>query len=443
MKLILKEYLASLKEREELDAIIPDLLSELGFNVLSRPGRGTRQNGVDVAAYGAFEGNEKKLYLISIKAGDVSRTNWDSDDPQSLRPSLNEILDSYIPNRVPTRFKDKPIVICICFGGDIQEQVRDQITGYTNKNTTETLKFEEWNGDVLAGMILSGFIQEKFLPNDFQSMLRKALALLDEPDISYKNFANLVHSIVTQHIKNDKSRVKIIRLLNICLWILYSWCRKANNIESAYLSSEVTLLNAWELVKTSFEGTEKKLTPLKSAFLNILQLYLEISNQYLIKILPETDSLHALSSAIRPSNPVDVNLKLYDALGRISLSGVWTYWQEQVNELKTKKKSNDLKPRLDLISLGIIRMIKNNPMLYTPYLDSQAIEIGIASWFLAMNSNNLKELHDWYAELLQRVQFNFEIDSHYPSNISAYHQQIEFPIQKSDAYREEVTAGSI
>ncbi len=30
MKLILKQYLASLKERKELDAVLPDLLSSMG-----------------------------------------------------------------------------------------------------------------------------------------------------------------------------------------------------------------------------------------------------------------------------------------------------------------------------------------------------------------------------------------------------------------------------
>lgn len=56
MKLILKQYLSSLKEREELDALLPDLLSQMGLNVFSRPGRGTRQDGVDVAAFGSIDG---------------------------------------------------------------------------------------------------------------------------------------------------------------------------------------------------------------------------------------------------------------------------------------------------------------------------------------------------------------------------------------------------
>jgi hypothetical protein len=71
MKLIIKEYLASLKEREELDAILPDLLSQMGLNVFSRPTRGTRQSGVDVAA--AINDGIEKVYLFSIKSGDLTR----------------------------------------------------------------------------------------------------------------------------------------------------------------------------------------------------------------------------------------------------------------------------------------------------------------------------------------------------------------------------------
>lgn len=136
MKLILKEYLSSLRERGELDAIFPDLLSQLGLNVYSRPGRGTRQDGVDVGAVGSMDGGSEKVYLFSIKPGDLTRKDWDGDSVQSLRPSLNEILDAYIPNRLPAEHHGKDIVICIGIGGDVQEQVRPQLTGFIEKNTT-------------------------------------------------------------------------------------------------------------------------------------------------------------------------------------------------------------------------------------------------------------------------------------------------------------------
>ena len=100
MRLIIREYIESLKEREELDSILPDLLSELGLTVYSKPGRGTRQDGVDVAAFGSLDGDVEKVHLYSIKPGNLTRSSWDGESNQSLRPSLNEIIDSYIPNRL-------------------------------------------------------------------------------------------------------------------------------------------------------------------------------------------------------------------------------------------------------------------------------------------------------------------------------------------------------
>jgi hypothetical protein len=110
MKLIIKEYLSSLRERGELDAILPDLLSQLGLNVYSRPGRGTRQDGVDVGAVGNLNGGPERVYLFTIKAGDLTRSEWDGG-VQAVRPSLNEILDAYIPTRLPIEHRDKDIVI--------------------------------------------------------------------------------------------------------------------------------------------------------------------------------------------------------------------------------------------------------------------------------------------------------------------------------------------
>ena len=55
MNLILKEYLNSLKERNELDTLLPNLLSQMGLNVFSTPSMGTAQKGVDVAAVGKID----------------------------------------------------------------------------------------------------------------------------------------------------------------------------------------------------------------------------------------------------------------------------------------------------------------------------------------------------------------------------------------------------
>ena len=173
MKLILKQYLSSLKERGELDAILPDLLSQLGLNVFSRPGRGTRQEGVDVGAVGSLDGEPERVFLFSIKPGDLTRRDWDGDAVQSLRPSLNEIIDAYIPNRLPSEHRGKVIVICIGIGGDVLEQVRPQLEGFIKQNTNSSITFEEWNGDKLASLIQSCFLQEDLLPPELRHLVRK------------------------------------------------------------------------------------------------------------------------------------------------------------------------------------------------------------------------------------------------------------------------------
>jgi len=119
MKLILKQYLASLKERKELDAVLPDLLSSMGLNVFISPIRGVKEYGVDIAAVGQVKSGDEKVYLFSVKSGNLTRDTWNGNTDQALRPSLDEILDSFIPSRLPPEHRGKEIVICLCFGGDV------------------------------------------------------------------------------------------------------------------------------------------------------------------------------------------------------------------------------------------------------------------------------------------------------------------------------------
>jgi hypothetical protein len=205
MKLLVRDYLASLREREELDAILPALLSELGYTVYSRPQRGTTQAGVDIAAVGDDDG-ERKLFLFSVKQGDLTRPSWDGT-PQALRSSLNEILDTYIPTRVPKRYQKLKIVICLVFGGDMQEQVRTSVNGFIKKNSSKRISFDEWNGDKLAGLLLQGILREEIMPKPLKSHFQKAVAMVDEPDIAYQHFSKLTRDL-RRSASDGKGRIR-------------------------------------------------------------------------------------------------------------------------------------------------------------------------------------------------------------------------------------------
>lgn len=444
MRLIIREYLESLKEREELDAILPDLLSELGLTVYSRPGRGTTQDGVDVAAFGSLDGDIEKVHLFSIKSGNLTRSSWDGQSNQSLRPSLNQIIDSYIPNRLPLQYKGKPIIIYICLGGVILEQVQPKIEGYKKENTKKNISFKEWNGDKLSELILKSFLREELLPSGFQSLLRKSLVLLDNPETSYKHFMQLVRLLSISKTNKSGDKLRAIRQLNISLWILYTWCREANNLEAAYLSAESSLLYAWEIYKSYQNGKDKLAKDINSTYFSILLTYQQICNQYISeKILPHTKNLHAISSAVKPSSDIDVNLKLFDLLGRISLMGIWVYWGRLQISPEDSKQLLLSNKKLKMFFTAIKQLISNNPILFAPIKDDQAIDITLALWFLSLEIDNHQDIHSWLLELINSVRFNFYAHNKYPCNLYSYHELLEHPVERTESYREEVTAGSI
>lgn len=444
MKLILKQYLSSLRERGELDAILPDLLSQLGLNVYSRPGRGTRQDGVDVGAVGSLDGGPERVYLFSIKPGDLTRTAWDGDSPQSLRPSLNEILDAYIPNRLPAEHRGKDIVICIGIGGDIQEQVRPQLTGFITQQTTASVTFEEWNGDKLASLIQANFLREDLMPKDARSHLRKSLALLDEPEMSHRHFDALIRSLSTVKSLKDADWITAIRQMSICLWILFAWAREAANMESAYLSSELALLHGWKIVKLYVARQGKVTQDVENAFFSIFSAYQQICSEFLgSNVLPHASKMHAVSSAVCASCSLDINLKLFDLLGRLGTDGIWAYWGACRCPDDVPGEKQRMLQETRMYASSVNALITNNPALLLPVRDEQAIDIFIALSLLAVDVANHDCIRDWLAEILDRASFACQVHGHYPCNLSSYSELLSHPKPDDNEYLKHVTGGSI
>lgn len=443
MKLIIKEYLSSLKERDELDALLPDLLSQMGLNVISRPSRGTRQYGVDIAAVGKIENEPEKVYLFSVKSGDLGRKDWNSGSLQDLLPSLDEIINTYIPSHIPTEHKGKPIDICICMGGNVKEEVRLNITQYETAKNTDLLQIVEWDGDRLSSMIEKYFLREDLLPKDIRPLLRKSLALLDEPQSSFRNFSKLINNFTLNKFKNNSVRLTALRQMNICLWILFSWSRDANNLESAYLSSELTLLHAWEINKVCFNKNTKIAKSMQMTFSVILNTYLSISQLYLAdKIIPYVGITHGLSTAVQCSEKIDVNLKMFDVLGRLAITGIWSYWQLSINEndLDIKKGHEE---QVTFITESLKSIINNNPALFLPIKDDQVIEISLTLLFLSYQDGTEKFSNDWLLEMTNRSVFSYETHGTYPCIYKDYNELLGHPKINRDEYRHEATSGSV
>lgn len=443
MKLIFMEYLASLKERDELDVILPDLLSEIGWSVFSKPAVGTRQHGVDVAAVGADDaGGEKKVFLFSIKAGDLRRSNWDSGK-QSLRQSLNEIRDVYINSTLPKRYRGLPIVIVICIGGDVHEDVRTNVEGYISENEHNGISFDVWNGDKLSDLLLSGVLRDHALPETWRSDFRKSVALVDEPEASFRYFRSFVDSIADQCEPTEPSRLTAVRQIYVSLWTLFVWARDANNTESGFLSSEYAVLVGWSLVKDHIEGKSKAARQLWESMCRLIALHEGIADDYLTRYVePRAKIPHGLSAAVPTQASLDVNLRMFDLLGRLGMRGIWhCLMAEQMSEVGTEDDKLHVRNGLHHIAKIIVNMIRHNPILNTPIKDDHAIDVNIACLFLK-GVGYIRFVKDWIEQIARATRYAFQANGPYPCVHRDYRDLVEHPRDEA-CYRERATAGSI
>ncbi len=435
------QYLRALRERGELDAILPDLLAESGFEVITRPRRGTRQAGVDVAAVGPNPDRDgtRSLFLFTIKSGDLTREHWDTGQ-QAVRPSLNEILDDYIPNRIPPHFAALPVVICVCMGGEMREDVRAQWSGFCRTNENASIHFAEWNGDRLADLILRGMLRAELIESENRGVFQKALAMLDQPDVAYRHFRHLLNVIFVE-AKSHAERTRQLRKAYLCLWILFVWAREANNLEAAYRASELVLLRSWP----HCDSTRLKKGAMQQERLDhcdqVLELHISIAQLLLVeKIGPFADKRYALSMAVNSRNAVDINIALFETLGRLSLHGLWLDASSRAGQ--DKELAQTMSARANQVLDIAIGMLNANPTLAVPARDDFAIELALFMR-LADMLGRLHNVADYIRVMSDRLCNGLMRRQHYPTPATDYRTVLTHPIDCSDAYFEEHTRAGL
>ncbi|MCF5197827.1 chemotaxis protein [Pseudomonas syringae] len=442
MKLVFRQYVASLRERRELDVVLPDLLSELGYNVISRPSIGTRQFGVDVMAIGKENGEEKVL-LFSIKQGDLNRQEW-SVGEQSLRPSLEEIIDVYINTRIPPEYQYLKIVICLCFGGEVLEAVRDNITQFIKRNETDRIEFQIWNGDKLAGLLADGVLKEQLVSGKLRASFQKSVAMVDEPDISFIHFTSLIQGLTQNVPDTPKSRLSALRQIYICLWVLFVWSRDAGNLEAPYRASELAVLYAWKLINSDIGSSLKVSEEIGSTFSELVDLHFQIWDEYLgLKVLPLVDDLHAVSASVNTRTSLDVNLKLFEILGRLSQRGLWMLWSKSGDEVSPTFCVIEGLDEAKTLAGQVHALITNNPCLLAPIADEQSIDISLALLFLSMIEEFQSLAISYSTVLANNYWYTYSRHLNYPSIHRDYRLLVNHPAEKSETYRSKSTKASV
>ncbi len=435
MKLIIKDYLSMMKESGELDEILPNLLLSIGIKPISKAQVGVRQFGVDIAAVGEDKKDRvKKLFLFTVKQGDVGRTDWDSGT-QAVRPSLEEIKDVYIQTHIEPEYKKLPIKIVLCSGGIIRQDTQMTWSNYAKGNTVENkLEYVFWGGDELALMIEESLFYEHIVPEDVRRKLRKTLALIGEPDYEMSDYYSMLDDILfTQGLGNEsvKKIQKKLILINLTLNIILTWSRDIKNLKPALISSERAILNIWGFLN---ERNLFSKTSLMKIFTDILKTYHIVSREYFMKLNPLLTIENGLSFS---TNHFILESKtLFEQLGILSLYGVNVLYDGVLNKNKETISYGEA------VSKQIKSMINNHKTLLNPVLDSHIIDISL-TLLLLEGYGDLKFVDKWINDMLRHIEFaDMSSGKYIPISSDSIEDLVEFNILETKT-KEEVLNTSI
>ena len=210
MRLIVKEYIAQLKEKDELDVLISQIFVQKGYIADNLPKTGNRQYGVDIQLH-----NEDELLMFVVKQGNINREIWDGSI-NAVRQSLDEIKD-VVMNFLTLEERKKSIKIIVATNGQREEPIKLNWNSYVNNNRL-------WNGlpitiefmgiDDIVKEILDNYFNEYLFNDSLHSAMRKALYFIDEGDYKREYYEKIVDSLIAS-LKNanrkkfDKTLVAI------------------------------------------------------------------------------------------------------------------------------------------------------------------------------------------------------------------------------------------
>lgn len=263
--------------------------------------------------------------------------------------------------------------------------------------------------------------------------------MLDQPDVAYRHFRDLLNAIFTEP-KNQAERTRQLRKAYLCLWILFVWARDAGNLEAAYRASELVLLRSWPYC----DNTRLRKGPTQQVrlahFDQVLKLHIIIANLLLVeKIGPLADKRYALSMAVNSRNAVDINIALFETLGRLSLHGLWL---DTISAVRDEVFAQEMGRKADEVLNIAIKMVNANPALNVPSRDDYAIELALFMR-LADARGRISNVADYIRGMSDHLCDGLMTRQHYPIPTTDYKDVLAHPRDRSDAYFEENTRAGI
>lgn len=427
MRIILREYLGMLRESGEFDALVPDLLREMQFVPLSAPQTGVRQAGVDLSALGNDEKGQRSLWLFVLKRGDLGRKDWDTT-PQSLQPSLNEVLEVYLRNNVLPEHQGLPVRIVVATTGDFKQEIQQNLVGYADRNRRDGLDFEWWNGDRVAELMERYLLTEHALPSHARSQLRRALALVGEPDYDLQHFYGLLRELLNWDAgggsdsvsRQARLQVRALVTVHLALGILCRWASEDGNLRNALFAAERTLLWGWDAVRKAGSVEDKAVV---GAYVRLVHTYLQISTEYLNKVQGHLYVKNAIARYYHES--ALLTERVFEEIGIVASIGLSHFFYGMASKDERSLEG------ANAVAESLHALVESHPVSGSPCYDNQCIDISLALFFFcfAARRNVGKK---WLDELAGRLNYAYRIGRWFPIATDSFDDLVAFEIERND-----------
>lgn len=404
MKLILTDYISSLKEDKELDALIVDILKVKEINIISGPDRG-RQHGVDIYAVGPdFEDkNIEKVFLITVKQGDLDRRTWNTET-NSVYQSLNEIKDVFVHSNLLDQHKHLPIKIVVAFNGIVKTAVQQDWRGYAKNN--RKYRYVIWNEGWLLKQFEENLLNEHAFSREFRTLVRKTIIYLESAEYDLKDFNELLRHFQKEFkaAPHKKAKLKLVRELHVIISIVLKYCQEAGNQLHAVKIVERYIL---ALGAALFPGEED--AEFTRCFVAAHHTMLEALLAYFTKISPYGAIPDGFSKGIHDA--VVYTEAIYRHVGIFALTGLVVFQLRDI--VSGSKQSDGIKVNdyfgelLNVLATSLVVTINNNQIFYTPRSDDQHIEIGLV-FILLYRMGMKKQVSDMLSMFFEQISEGYE-----------------------------------
>ena len=373
---IIKQYISSLKEDNELDFIFPILLERMGFRILSTPkqSKGMSQYGRDVVAVKKKNG-VPTLFLFELKgfvAKDVTDRTLNEKDGliESLRASKYTVYeDVSIPN-----LKNYPRQYVFVHNGTVDANAQPTLNGFIKSEFPEG-NFERWDLAKLTSLFSKYLFDETLLADDESYRLfKKCLVLLDAEENDYSDISRLIELQLQKLDKakrdNKRSLQNCFATLRLIVSMVYFYSQESDNLYPAKFCVDTVVLKVWAWI---LKGKREKKTSILRLFNGLVMQQMLIYEEYVNKILQFANfnkSLYSFQASL--TEHVFYPLRCYDFLGDL----IYFY-------LLTEAYGADLK-KVGKIRMNALKaIIRNNPACTVPLLDTHSIPILLVFRFMA------------------------------------------------------------